>query len=954
MRKNYNGTGLMARSWSLYCQNAVIGFCLFLLVSISSYAQNGYIYVHSKTLDESSSPDITFSVSGGPTSVPNFSLNDNPSQVSLSDIGSSQNGRLWAVGKDDKVLYYRNLGSASWVSTGVTNVSRVDGGAGGTAYYIAGGSVFSHDGTTATALSTFTDATDIGCGWSVNSLYVIRGGDIYKYSGSGTTWSSFYSTAPSYGNLDVSPVDGYIYATSTSTSTVESYRISPAAVATSMGKPSEVVNNIAFYDIAVDGLNNVYITGFAGSGNGSNRFVFKWGGGTSWGSRELTTTQANRITGGLAGQMWLTMRLSWDNAGYPYNNIYSRSLDGANEWWIDDERVRTSVANGNSNMISVAPGTYTITETVPGGWDLQNITVYDPSSNSSSNVNANTATITVAANEVVHVIFQSGLVNPFAMTNNCGIEYTENFGTGTPASFGPPFLGQTSYHYMNTNVPGEDGHYKLVTNAFPNFNTWRPGPFYDHTTGNGTGYMFAVNSAYDKNEFFRRRFTGVVPGATYNFSAWIANLTPLAEVHPNVSFQVVDPATNTVLASNVTGDLTGANLVWTQYTLSFVATTNVLELMLVNNNVGGNGNDLAIDDITFKMMPPVVPVTTVTNASCSQNGSIEVTSPSGPSYRYSIDGTNYQVSPVFPNLTAGNYTVYAQFIGTTGCISSKNETINVAICGNVFNDTDGNVDGKVDGSGIGSAGATPLYVSLYNGSTLVETIPVNPDGTYEFKNVPANATYSVVLGTSPVANPTSPYAGTGSGGWYSTGEDCCDNTGDDATPNGVLTVVVTNTGQSNANLGIQQPPTAINSTAPDQPNPGGSISVPVPGSYFDGNDQNGGTVTSLTITGFPTNTESITIGTVTYYPNAGSVPGVCPTLTCLVFPSTGGVTVPVDVNGNPSVSISLNPVNGSVTSVIPYIAVDNANAVSTQATVSLPFTEPALPVTLVSFNASNI
>ncbi|NBA89225.1 hypothetical protein GVN16_25865, partial [Emticicia sp. CRIBPO] len=948
MKKNNNGTALMTNSWSSNCQNAVIGFCFFLLVGISSYAQNGYIYIHSKTLDESSSPDITFSVSGGPTLVPNFSLNDNPAQVSLSDIGSSQNGRLWAVGKDDMILYYRNLGSVNWVSTGVTNVTRVDGGAGGTAYYIAGGTVFSHNGTSSTALSGFTDATDIGCGWNVNSLYVIRGGDVYKYSGSGTTWSLFYDVAPDYRNIDVSPVDGYVYVTSASTTTVESYRISPAGVAATMGKPSEILSGLALFDIAVDALNNVFITG------GTNRFVHKWAGGTSWGSRELTTTQVNRITGGIAGQMWLTMRLSWDNAGYPFNNIYSRSLDGTNEWWIDDERVRTSVANGNSNMISVAPGTYTITETVPGGWDLQKITVYDPGSNSSSDVNAHTATITVAAGEVVHVIFQSGLVTPFAMTNNCGIEYTENFGTGTPGSFGPPFLGQTSYHYMNTIVPGEDGHYKLVTNAFPDFNIWRPQAFYDHTAGNGTGYMFAVNSAYDKNEFFRRRFTGVVPGATYNFSAWIANLTPSAGVKPNVSFQVLDPATNTILASNVTGNLTGSSTVWTQYTLSFVATTSELELMLINNNVGGSGNDLAIDDISFKMMPPVIPVTKVTQASCDQNGSIEVTAPSGPSYQYSIDGTNYQVSPVFANLTGGNYTVYAKFMGTTGCISSKNEKINVAICGKVSNDTDGNVDGKVDGSGIGSAGATPLYVSLYNGSTLIETISVNPDGTYEFKNVPANATYSIVLGANGVANPTSPFAGTGSGGWYSTGEDCCDNTGHDAAPNGLLTVVVTNTGQSNANLGIQQPPGGITSTAPDQPNPGGSISVPVPGSYFDGNDQNGGTVTSLTITGFPTNTESITIGTVTYYPNAGSVPGVCPTLTCLVFPSTGGVIVPVDVNGNPSVSISLNPVNGSVTSVIPYVAVDNANAVSAQATVSLPFTEPALPVTLVSFNASNI
>lgn len=44
----------------------------------SADAQNGYIYLHKKTLNEESSPGFTFSVTGGPTSVSSVILNDQP------------------------------------------------------------------------------------------------------------------------------------------------------------------------------------------------------------------------------------------------------------------------------------------------------------------------------------------------------------------------------------------------------------------------------------------------------------------------------------------------------------------------------------------------------------------------------------------------------------------------------------------------------------------------------------------------------------------------------------------------------------------------------------------------------------------------------------------------------------------------------------------------------------
>ena len=80
---------------------------LFLLVStffcVSVNAQSGYIYVHKKALNEKSSIDFPFTVSGGPTAVAPFSLNDGDGQLRVKDLGSSQNGRL-----SKQVLIYKH------------------------------------------------------------------------------------------------------------------------------------------------------------------------------------------------------------------------------------------------------------------------------------------------------------------------------------------------------------------------------------------------------------------------------------------------------------------------------------------------------------------------------------------------------------------------------------------------------------------------------------------------------------------------------------------------------------------------------------------------------------------------------------------------------------------------------------------------------------------------------
>jgi PKD repeat protein len=70
---------------------------------------------------------------------------------------------------------------------------------------------------------------------------------------------------------------------------------------------------------------------------------------------------------------------------------------------------------------------------------------------------------------------------------------------------------------------------------------------------------------------------------------------------------------------------------------------------------------------------------TKTNTTCGQNnGTIVFTNPTGgsvpPTYEYSLDGVNYQASPTFGNLPAGNYVARIRTAGS-GCVQSYSRTI---------------------------------------------------------------------------------------------------------------------------------------------------------------------------------------------------------------------------------------------------------------------------------------
>ncbi|HEX4958013.1 MAG TPA: LamG-like jellyroll fold domain-containing protein [Lacibacter sp.] len=255
---------------------------------------------------------------------------------------------------------------------------------------------------------------------------------------------------------------------------------------------------------------------------------------------------------------------------------------------------------------------------------------------------------------IVNITFGSGSTNP-----------GPQIGTLIPGA-------STNYNYAayaTGNPPNVifDGDYATV-NAVPTNGAWFAGGT-DHT-GNPNGYMAFFNSAPTPGEFYRQTISGLCPGTTYEFSAWVANvINPSVlpgAILPNITFKILDPSTSAILGLFNSGDIPMSNsMTWRQYSFLFLspAATNSVTLVLENNNIGGNaqpGNDLALDDITFRPCGPTVTASPNTTSSCAGqainlSGNLTGTL-NNPSFQWQIsnDGGN-----TFSNISGASTSNYS-------------------------------------------------------------------------------------------------------------------------------------------------------------------------------------------------------------------------------------------------------------------------------------------------------
>jgi gliding motility-associated-like protein len=184
------------------------------------------------------------------------------------------------------------------------------------------------------------------------------------------------------------------------------------------------------------------------------------------------------------------------------------------------------------------------------------------------------------------------------------------FGAGNNP--GPP-LGSTitNYTYVTNNCP-EDGQYTLANSTANCFgNTWIT-LTQDHT-GDPNGYFMLTNASIDRDDFYIDTIRGLCSGTTYEFAAWIVNiLKPDAcngiGLEPNLTFNIETPDGAVLSYYNTDFIKATGTASWKQYGFYFTTQSNesTIVLRIRNNGPGGCGNDLALDDITFRPCGPLV------------------------------------------------------------------------------------------------------------------------------------------------------------------------------------------------------------------------------------------------------------------------------------------------------------------------------------------------------------
>lgn len=203
----------------------------------------------------------------------------------------------------------------------------------------------------------------------------------------------------------------------------------------------------------------------------------------------------------------------------------------------------------------------------------------------------------------------------FCQGNSAEPIFIEDFGTGI--DYGPPLAaGITTYNFVGFNGP-QDGEYTVGSSTFA-YGWNMPN---DHTPNDTNGKALIVNASFTPGEFYNTSISGLCENTTYEFSSWLLNILPSSGcgnngIPVNVRFEIWDITDTNLLASGDTGDIFGmATPIWEQYGLVFQTLTGQTSVILkmLNNGVGGCGNDLAIDDISFSHCGDFIMVTDENN-----------------------------------------------------------------------------------------------------------------------------------------------------------------------------------------------------------------------------------------------------------------------------------------------------------------------------------------------------
>ena len=210
-------------------------------------------------------------------------------------------------------------------------------------------------------------------------------------------------------------------------------------------------------------------------------------------------------------------------------------------------------------------------------------------------------TILLITNPVNAQLCQGSLGNPIV-----------NITFGSGPNPGQPFSAATTTYMYTTDGCPQDGYYAIRNSTSGCFSAAWHTITSDHT-GDPNGYFMLVNSSYAPSAFFVDTVHGLCSNTTFEFAAWITNMLTIGQgcqpsIKPDLTF-TIEKKDGTILQTFNTGSIPEqSTLTWQQMGFYFVTPPGIQDVVLriVNNAPGGCGNDLALDDITFRPCGPTI------------------------------------------------------------------------------------------------------------------------------------------------------------------------------------------------------------------------------------------------------------------------------------------------------------------------------------------------------------
>ncbi len=215
-----------------------------------------------------------------------------------------------------------------------------------------------------------------------------------------------------------------------------------------------------------------------------------------------------------------------------------------------------------------------------------------------------------------------------------------DFGNGYGSNTG--YTPTSSYAFFGGQCP-DDGYYTITRSSSNCFSgSWHTVAA-DHT---GNGAFLLVNATYTPGDFIVTRVTDLCPNITYEFAAWILNILNRSGIKPNITFSI-ETESGTVLQQYNTGDIPETPVPqWKQYGFFFTTPANnpVIVLRMRNNAPGGLGNDIAMDDITFR---PCSSILLASHINGSSSDTVNVCEGTTATYAFTGTVNGSYTSPVY-------------------------------------------------------------------------------------------------------------------------------------------------------------------------------------------------------------------------------------------------------------------------------------------------------------------